>query len=86
MSSTPLRRGAKLRLVVDLPRADGSTVRFATPGVVRRVSSGPDGHVAYVRFAHLDDEHADLVAEYCAVVAGMAAMKRRVTRQDAVAT
>lgn len=86
VSSTPLRRGAKLHLVVDLPRADGTTVRFATPGVVRRVSSGPEGHVAYVRFAHLDDEHADLVAEYCAVVAGMAAMRRRGAGRDAVAT
>ncbi len=77
VSATPLRRGAKVRLALELPTVDGGSTRFETPGVVRRCSSGAGGHVAYVRFAQLDDDHADRIAEYCAVVAGLEAVRPR---------
>ena len=70
VSSTPLQVGQAVRLTIALPRADGSITRFDTATAVRRASPEDGHHVAYLRFAQMNDDEVDLLVEYCAVVAG----------------
>ena len=81
-STRPLREGETVRLAFALPQADGSSLRFDCPTAVRRSTQEGNRHVAYLRFAQLSDDEVDRITEYCAVVAGVHALRGHPT-QDA---
>ncbi len=70
VSSSPLWVGAPHRLVIDLPRADGTTKFLDASTIVRHSTREHDGHVAFLRFAQMSDEETDRLIEFCAVVDG----------------
>ena len=70
LSRVPLRVGQRVHIAFELPRADGSSLRFDCPTAVKRVEPHGNHHSAYLRFAQLSDTEVDLITEYCAVVAG----------------
>jgi glycosyl transferase family 2 len=70
VSTRPLSAGSTVRIAFALPQADGSTLRFECPTVVRRSSPHGRHHFAYLRFAQLSDLEVDQITEYCSVVAG----------------
>jgi hypothetical protein len=70
VSSSPLWVGAPHRLVIDLPRADGTTNFLDASTIVRHSSRDHNEHVAFLRFAQMSDVETDRLIEYCAVVDG----------------
>ncbi len=70
VSAAQLTVGQKVRLAFGLPQADGSVVRIECSTSVRRAARDGKHHVAYLRFAPLDDEQMDRITEYLSVVAG----------------
>ncbi len=75
VTERPLIEGGRLRVRIALPQRDGSRLQFDCPTSVRRVSRAGDCYVAYLTFSHLSDEAVDRITEYCAVVAGYAALR-----------
>jgi hypothetical protein len=70
VSTNPLWVGAPHRLVIDLPRADGTTKFLDASTIVRHSKREHNGHVAFLRFAQMSDEETDRLIEFCAVVDG----------------
>lgn len=70
VSTNPLWVGAPHRLVIDLPRADGTTKFLDASTIVRHSTKESDRHVAFFRFAQMSDEETDRLIEFCAVVDG----------------
>lgn len=68
VSTNPLWVGAPHRLVIDLPRADGTTKFLDASTIVRHSTRDNNGHVAFLRFAQMSDEETDRLIEFCAVV------------------
>jgi hypothetical protein len=75
VTERPLIEGGRLRVRIALPQSDGSRLQFDCPTSVRRVSRARDCYVAYLTFTQLPDDAVDRITEYCAVVAGHAALR-----------
>ncbi len=82
LSASPLKVGQKNRLAFGLPQTDGSIVRLECSTSVRRAARDGKHTIAYLRFAHLDDDQMDRIIEYLSVVAGHRQLRGTTPTED----